>query len=343
MRQGNSRRPIAVVLVLVVLATTVLWARYSNAPRAPGPASATKVHSDATTTPNTAQSTMPGSRRTRDLSQPLRSWTDRFLNTSNYYSFIQESRSAALAGDARAQYYVGKALRNCSGTLGLYGKAKDPRAAFEQFLAERKYPPDFSNATREAMQSSERQAFDRCSRLFKEDPMNGLPGQPGGYPWQYWQALAVTNGDPLAQAAQAADQLGSIEYAAKDARERLQQSSAEWIQKAVASGDATAIMNVARIFQNPAVAASTDTGFALIIVACESGQDCSMKNEAIFGSCARTGQCSEGDSYTEILARGLGAAKYAAVYAQAQEIKDAIARGDATLLASKLKLRAPPT
>jgi hypothetical protein len=53
--------------------------------------------------------------------------------------------------------------------------------------------------------------FDRCVKLAKEDPFSELPARPDGYRQSsFWNALALTNNDPLAQARQAASVMSGL-------------------------------------------------------------------------------------------------------------------------------------
>lgn len=67
-------------------------------------------------------------------------------------------------------------------------------------------PPDPARTMREsvsgpeieAFKTQQRLEFSRCEPFLHEDPFASLEKREGGYPAEYWNALALANKDPLA-------------------------------------------------------------------------------------------------------------------------------------------------
>jgi hypothetical protein len=79
-------------------------------------------------------------------------------------------------------------------------------------------------------------------------------------------------------------------------------------------------------------------GLAVTIAACDLGYDCSAGNEAIFGACIASDNCTAGLTYADVVTQGIGADAYAKAYARAQRLEDAVARGDNSALQQFVQL-----
>jgi hypothetical protein len=114
---------------------------------------------------------------------------------------------------------------------------------------------------------------------------------------------------------------------AGDAYVEVLASAQDDLNNAVISQDPEAIFMIGQTPLNGHVNDPID-GLAVTIAACDLGYDCSTGNEAIFGACGASDNCTAGLTYADVVTQGIGADGYAKVYARAQQIEDAVARGD---------------
>jgi hypothetical protein len=80
-------------------------------------------------------------------------------------------------------------------------------------------------------------------------------------------------------------------------------------------------------------------GFAVSMAACEFGYDCTVHNSELFGECLNNGTCSAGTHYSDLIKQTVGDNGYARVYARAQQLEDAIRRGDVAAIKHLTLLR----
>ncbi|MBV6416663.1 MAG: hypothetical protein CMLOHMNK_01271 [Steroidobacteraceae bacterium] len=276
-----------------------------------------------------ANSAMPASAtRTRPaLRAPVTpgQWDADFRASGDLAAFVVGALGAAVEGDARAQYYVGQAVRACLGMTLMYGG--DPDGAptkLERALAEYKGP----EGTLEVIRNAQRAEFNRCKGFFGRDVFDQLPARQGGYPHAYWSRLALENHDALAMATAAAEQLGGLDLSSGESPAAQLESAQRLLRSAVMSGDPLAIRRAGFAISMPQVGGDSLKATALILAGCQMGAECSSRDTAFSGHCFELGLCAEGETFDDGLKQSLGPGTYARIYALAAELRDAIERED---------------
>jgi hypothetical protein len=79
-----------------------------------------------------------------------------------------------------------------------------------------------------------------------------------------------------------------------------------------------------------------------MIAACNLGYDCTTNNEFAFGACSAANACQQGETYTDKIRNTLGDADYAKAYSRAQQLQDALARGDTSAVQQFVQLKDAP-
>jgi hypothetical protein len=255
-----------------------------------------------------------------EASSERRDWLRIYERAEDDFSLAQELAAAAVNGDARAQYVLGDLLLRCEvhkRGLAPYKEAT-VAARVEAHLATL---PHGSERSRRSF----RREVSRCERLFSEDPFVGRDLPEEAKRFRYWSDRALASGDPLAVIDRATR---SVASRASTDKATLRESLLNDVQQVVFSGDAAALFAVGGIFSHPSVVADPTHGYAWQIAACELGYDCSKANPTLGFGCAADGTCLAGETHLDIMQRDLGAAKYAAIYARAQDIKYKIGAND---------------
>jgi hypothetical protein len=274
--------------------------------------------------------------RTDAVSEPteIRDWTRSFNESADDFLLAQQLVEAALAGDARADYILSEVLLRCEvyrRTLMAYTEGT-VQARVEFHLANGNLPDFARNKFR-------REAL-RCERLFVENPFEAhdLPDESRDF--RYWAKRALEGGDPVAV-------MNRVFRTALDRRptgnaeqDRLNQEAVmSDIRRVISSGDVAALFTVGGMFSNPSVTDDLDDGYAWIVAACELGYDCSTSNPALGSGCVDLGTCVQGTTLLDSMQRDFTPAKYAAIYANAQDIQYKIRTNDWDGLQQYLQLK----
>jgi len=265
-------------------------------------------------------------------------WDAKFRAADDLAAFVTGALDSALEGDARAQFYVGQAVRACLGMTLMYGR--DPETAlakFESTLGAYKGPV----GTVEVIRDAQRRQFKRCTGFFGVDVFAHLPVRLGGYPHDYWTHLAVQNGDPLAMAFTAAEQLGGLDLSSDKPPSTLVGGAQTLLRSAVMSGDPLALRSAGLALSMPQVGGDGLKAAAVLLASCQMGAECSSVDTNFSGHCLELGLCAEGETFDDGLQRNLGPGMYARVYALAAELRGAIERGDTMAVDDFVSLGAP--
>jgi TPR repeat protein len=270
-----------------------------------------------------ASSPAPSQEEPSGAPEQVRDWARRFHESTDDFSLAKEMAAASLEGDGQAQYRLGRLLLRCEvykRILVPYGEGSVADLV-ETHLAG-------STFTEQGRAEFRRGAL-RCGRLFTEDPFADfdLPQSAGDF--RYWGDQAVASGDPLAVINRAfrsaTDRTSSDDPGEEQA---FRNSLLGDARRVVFSGDAAALYVLGGLFSHPSIAADLEDGYAWIVAACESGYDCSNANPDVGGGCVERGTCEPGHTFLDVLQKDLGAGKYGAIYASAQDIKYKIKTND---------------
>jgi hypothetical protein len=243
-------------------------------------------------------------------------WDRRYRESADFFALSAEMAGAALGGDDRAAYVIGRVLLECQVDeliLRPYGDGTVADRVEAYFVA--------AAVVSEPRRAEFRRRVARCERLFSGDPFVGLDLPDEAREFQYWRDLALTGGDSLAIMDRASRH--ATQYGATDDPERARQYREELLQDvrvAVASRDPAALLAIGGLLTHPSLVDGVETGLAWWAAACQSGYDCSNANPDIGHGCGDAGTCEPGSTILDTLQRDLGPAKYAAIYAAGQDI-----------------------
>lgn len=255
-------------------------------------------------------------------------WDKSFESSTDYFAFVSSAGLSAYKGDSRAQYRIWEALRFCHSELGVLKAlgGGDVHKALQERL-DNPYMP-LSAKEQEAIR------FKRCEGFLTGDAFASLPSREGGYPKEYWLNRATQSGDALAQIQAVSVDLSEMK--APDAsKSKLETSMETYEARALSSNDPAALMMLGTVLANPSPLQDSDAAFALQVAACDMGFDCSFSNPE-FGFCL-PGQddCYKTGTFEEMVQQGYGAAGYAKLYAEAQDIEDLLQRGQSDMVVQK--------
>ena len=263
-------------------------------------------------------------------------WEREFNASSDYFSFVSKAARKAYSGDGRAAFYISNVLYLCLPIMREYSNSKDPQSDFDAGWSARTKAPQW-------VVEKARKDFQTCAGFLKADAFTGLPDRAGGYySVRYWSDESVKDGDPIAQAEQAGtDILRTVLAKSSGSNANYWESAQLEINRAVASQDPAALFQVGRLLSDGLASNDPLQGFAISIAACNLGYDCTTANVGLFRDCAALGTCAAGVHYTDIIKQTVGDDGYVQAYARAQQIQEAIARGDTKTVEQfvQLKLR----
>lgn len=263
-------------------------------------------------------------------------WTKRFYSSNNYLRFVKDALPAAMRGNGRAAFFIGKALASCAWVIQNYQHSADPYAQLQQELESEPNAPQWA---RDLQEKKTR----RCLGLVHRDPFKLLPPRQGGYSYSYWFAQGLADGDPLAQVQAAANALAKISVTSSmpgSEKRRLVDLAAKNLRVAVESGDPNALYDAGLLLaENAGVSRNPLSGIAVTLAACDLGYDCSAANpEAVFSGCRLSGACPADADWSYFLQKSLGPAKYAQVYANARQIEYSVKAGNWNAVMGSLAL-----
>jgi hypothetical protein len=272
----------------------------------------------------------PGAASTSD-----RDWLRSYNESTDDFSLTRDLVSAALLGDARAEFVLGRVLLRCEivkRTLAPY-TVGTLQERVEQYLLDQ---PSLA-----VLGGSEfRKRALRCERMIDDEALSeaGLAG--GQRDFAYWRKRAVDSGDPLAAIEHASRLVASrSESRSADAEQLYRERLLKDVHTAVASKDVAALFAVGAMFSHPSVVADPDDGYAWQIAACNAGYDCSNANPEIGLGCVAASSCVDDLTWQDKMQRDFGPAKYAALYAVALDIQYKVTTGDWDGLQQYLKIK----
>jgi hypothetical protein len=264
-------------------------------------------------------------------------WEREFNNSSDYFAFVSKAARKAYDGDGRAALYISKALYLCVPTMKEFAKSSDAQADFDAVWATRTKAP-------QSTVERARKDFQTCAGFLKADAFAGLPNRAGGYnSIRFWSGESTKDGDPIAQVEEAgADIAKTVLTKSSDENAKSLESAQLEINKAMASKDPAALFQVGRLLSDGHASSDLLQGFAISIAACNLGYDCTTANAELFQSCAARGTCAAGMTYADMIKQVVGDSGYAQAYARAQQIQEAIARGDTKTVEQFAQLKRNP-
>src|SRR5262249_26275022 len=151
-----------------------------------------------------------------------------------------------------------------------------------------------SNKGPQWMRDQEFDRFRRCSGTINADPFASLPAPSGEYASpHYWFDMAVKDGDPLAAADRAVQDLAAVGFEkSPELKAATTQRVQEVFASAVGSGDPAAIFRVGVALISGNAAADRVNAAAVTLAACNLGYDCSANNpDNPFSNCRLSGAC----------------------------------------------------
>jgi hypothetical protein len=324
-----ARSIAAGVLLLIGIAASVLFVvARDDPPRAgansAGPATPTPIEdrgfdSGGPSPPESAQASTVQMTESTDID-----WLRRYHESTDDFALARDLGAAAVLGHPRAQHLLAEVLLRCEiheRTLAPYTEGTVAQRV-ERHLASQPHGLEQSRAKfrREAL---------RCEKLFGEDPLAEYDLPEEARDFRYWSSLAVASKDPVAIMGRAFQTVAN-RPATRDAEQDrvFREALLADIRVAVSSRDAAALFKVGGLLAYPSVGASPEPGYAWQVAACAAGYDCSLANPDWGFGCVESGACLAGETWLDTLQRDLGAAKYAEIYAQAQDIQYKVSSGD---------------
>jgi hypothetical protein len=262
-------------------------------------------------------------------------WLRKYHESTDDFALAHELGQAAMNGNSRAQYLLGEVLLRCEvleRALAPYSEGTVAERV-ERHLASQPHGLEHNRSKfrREAL---------RCEKLFFENPLAeyDLPEEANDF--RYWSRLAVASQDPIAIMDRAFQTVANSPATRDAEQDRVfQEALLADVRIAVTSGDPTALFKVGGLLSYPSVGATAEQGYAWQVAACEAGYDCSLVNPDWGFDCVASGACLAGETWLDTLQRDLGAAKYAEIYAQAQDIQYKIKAGDWDGLQQYIKIQ----
>jgi hypothetical protein len=261
-------------------------------------------------------------------------WSTAFFHRRDVYEFVTRAAESALAGDGEAAYYVAQSVMRCFGRERDAWNAADPEAAFVAKWA--KYPNDHFAI------ENDRKLMQDCLRYVRADAFVALPPRVGGYNDPgFWNSRAYGSGNPRALAQHTLLALGGLTDATSATNASVIDTAEADMHTVLTSGDLGAMFDLGLVFDSPANRTSGDQGIVVRLAACDLGFDCTTGNPAVrdWMGCFSQDNCSEITEFQDIVRQGLPASMYADAFARAQELANAVRRGDTDYLRQFARVR----
>jgi hypothetical protein len=265
-------------------------------------------------------------------------WDSEFYKSKNLFPLVKKAASAGLYNhDGRAAFLVGQAIQSCALVYKSYQRNPDVETTFDADYAQ------MAPKAEEWARVRAREQFDRCLPMAKEDPFSDLPQRSEGYRnAAFWQQMALSNNDPVAESHQAILDLAEANYKDSTGRDATLAKAQQLISDAAQSGDPRALFMTGQVLANARNSSDPVRGVAISLAACDLGYDCSAKNpDNVFSVCVDSGACPADADYAYYMQQSLGPAAFGKAYQQAQTIVDLIARNDWDAVAAFTKLDGP--
>jgi hypothetical protein len=255
---------------------------------------------------------------------PAVSLADRLESSHDYWAFGNELMIQSNAGDAQAQYYLYRVLEYCRDRAGFFltkGSRVLALDEAQEYAARRSIPQEFVQL-----------AFDRCHDFLSHD--SSVLGTE-----DHWLSLAAKSGVPEAQA-DAALKLITYEAMKDIAKERgepvpgyerrlpLDVTPESLLREAIKTRSPHVLARISDAL--PVIGRDTaelDTErYALLLLACERGYDCSSNAEWVQASCSFNQHCAGYSDPTQRVMEASGA-NWPAVQQRAAELGEKIDAG----------------
>jgi hypothetical protein len=261
-------------------------------------------------------------------------WAKEYNATSDYFNFVVRAARNALDGDGSAALYISKALYLCLPIARQYARSINPETDFNAYWAGMTKAPQW-------VVDKARKDFQSCNGFIKGDAFAGLPERPGGYSSSgYWMEQAAKDQDPVALSLQAGSDISKASSEnSGDVKTKSLESAQVAINNAIASKNPAALFQVGQLLSDGHASSDPLQGFAVSIAACNLGYDCTANNAELFHDCAVQGACPQGINYSDVIKKVVGVAGYAQAYARAQQLEDAMARGDTSAVQKFVQLK----
>jgi hypothetical protein len=249
-------------------------------------------------------------------------WAALFGASQDYYEFVSVAASSAIDGDGRAAFYVREALVECADIMVLQKRVADLERTFQEDL-NGPFMPTWKR-------DDEMSRFHRCIHLAKEDAFAHLPVREGGYPYKFWEGLALDKHDPVAEADQVASEMLKLaDLKSGVAKQQVLDRVQNYMRDAITSKDPEAIYLIGHAGAMQNLLGDPIRGFAMSLAACDLGYDCSVSNKrSYWRNCGETGSCGVNAAFADFLQQTLGADSYSRAYREAQEFKELLSRDD---------------
>lgn len=249
-------------------------------------------------------------------SEGAEDWGIQYVGASDYGVFVGRAAKSALAGNGRAAYYVSQALGLCADIIQLARVSQNPWVTFQDGFAKTPYTPPW-------VRDKQVKKFNKCISLSRGNVFDAFPPVDGGYTYAYWRNLALSRKDPLA----IADETNRVSLNISNLRSPEERSAAieevkGELREVISTKDKEALFTAGSTITNGSLGVDVLKGFALSLVACDLGYDCSVKNTTLpLADCLSVGTCNESYKYSDELMDTLGSSRFATVYAQSKEIQ----------------------
>jgi len=262
-----------------------------------------------------------------------RDWLSDYTESTDLYAFVTDAVPRALAGDHRAQYFVGQALLDCKTLVATVNLAR--KGSFIANVEETMASYQLHEPARRRMTEHIR----RCEGFFTDNPVANLAEEQQQF--RYWSDRALAGNDAFALIDRALKRgVGEEAVHTPSGPSERRSGVLSDIRQALSTREPAVIFKVGALYSNPTFARNADVqGPAWLLAACSAGYDCSVTNTNVGFGCAQAGECDAGRTIANDLELSLAPAKYAAAYAAGQDILYKIETGDWDGLESYLDAR----
>jgi hypothetical protein len=260
--------------------------------------------------------------------------SDRLAKTADdndLFNFVATSGAKALNGDGTAALQISKILQKCLVIKKVYGDTKDPDAELENQWATKNVPSWVVDRARTDLQA--------CKAFIHGDAFANLPNRVGGYEsMRFWSDLAYQEKSPVAIVSHAASAVVT-DFASNNTDPSKRQTIQMEINNAAITGNPEALFRIGLLLSDGRVGVDALEGYSVMIAACDLGYDCTTNNELAFGACVSAGTCQQGEIYSDVIKKTVGEGGYDQAASRAQQLEDAISRGDSSAVLQYVQLK----
>ncbi|HEX6996280.1 MAG TPA: hypothetical protein VF339_19275 [Gammaproteobacteria bacterium] len=249
------------------------------------------------------------------------SWREEYIRADDLFAFSARAAEAAIAGDSRAQYYLGQALRTCYREIGPIQRSG---LGVEEYIQQAISRAPFAPAN---FLTILRQRIARCERFLSAESLSrdSIPPALGEY--RYWLDAAIA-GDPLAVMERSHVATVGLSNADEETARQIKAQMLLDIRVAIDSKEPAAIAAVGNVFWSVEVAKKPwFQGPAWHLAACQRGYDCTSENPEFLMVSCNDRISTSCPTLQDILLRDYGA-EYGRVYSAGQDIAYKVQVGD---------------